>query len=285
MARPPVRPIVILGAARSGTKILRDTLAEAMGVGMVPYDVGYVWRYGNESRPDDCLAATDVRPRTRRLVRSFLARYADDRGVVVEKTVGNTLRVPFVAEVLPEADFVHVVRNGVDVAMSARREWHKSPDARYLLAKARHFPIRLVPTYGRKFLVGAVASRIGRRGHVNTWGPRYPGIDGDLVREGLLTVSARQWRESVTRASHDLTAVPGRVVQVRYEELVAAPETTLAGIIDQLGQSVDPGPLTRAAARVTARRGREHRMLDHDERAILDEEIGAILEVWGYDTV
>ena len=43
-----LEPIVLIGAARSGTKILRDALATALGVPQVPYDVGYVWRYGNE---------------------------------------------------------------------------------------------------------------------------------------------------------------------------------------------------------------------------------------------
>jgi hypothetical protein len=96
-------PIVLIGAARSGTKVLRDSLAAAAGTGCVPYDVGYVWRYGNEASPDDVIPAEAVTPKIRTFIRGFLAKYADRDGLFVEKTVGNTLRVELVADVLPEA--------------------------------------------------------------------------------------------------------------------------------------------------------------------------------------
>ena len=232
MTGSDLRPVVLIGAARSGTKIMRDSLAVALAANAVPYDVGYVWRYGNESREDDCLTPADIRPRTRSLVRRFLAGYAGPDGRVVEKTVGNTLRVPFVADLLPEAVFVHLVRDGVQVADSARREWQAPVDLRYLAAKARHFPLRLVPTYGRKFLVSATAgrwraSRASGTKHADTWGPRYPGIHRDLAEEGLLTVTACEWRTCVEMATRDLAAVPNQVVSLRYESLVADPEGTL----------------------------------------------------------
>ncbi len=44
----PPRRIVLIGAARSGTKILRDTLAAATGSGAVPFDIGFVWRIGHD---------------------------------------------------------------------------------------------------------------------------------------------------------------------------------------------------------------------------------------------
>ena len=58
-----IRHIIIIGAARSGTKILRDVLAEASGVGCVPYDIGFVWRYGNQRVPHDVLDPATVTPR------------------------------------------------------------------------------------------------------------------------------------------------------------------------------------------------------------------------------
>ena len=38
---------------------------------------------------------------------------------MVEKTCANTLRLPFVDKVLPEARYLHIVRDGVDVVASA----------------------------------------------------------------------------------------------------------------------------------------------------------------------
>ena len=288
MSASILRPIVLIGAARSGTKVLRDSLAASLGVPTVPYDVGYVWRYGNESRPDDRLTPEDVKPKTRRMVRRFLGGYADPDGWVVEKTVGNTLRVRFVAELLPEAFFVHLVRDGVEVAHSARREWEAPADLRYLLAKTRHFPLRLTPSYGRKFLVGATVGRWrttrAGEGHAPTWGPRYPGIDLDLEERGLLTVTARQWRASVEAATSDRAEVPQQVVTLRYESLVADPAGTLARVTRAIGAPLDDSRLKEASAMIVSRPGSGARdTLARAERDLLKGEIGYLLEDLGYD--
>jgi hypothetical protein len=282
MSRSTPRPIVIIGAARSGTKILRDSLAAAAAAGAVPYDVGFIWRYGNESSPHDMLSPEVVKPKTRRLVKSYLAKYARN-GVVVEKTVGNTLRVPFVASVLPDASFVYVERDGVDVAVSTRREWLAPNDYRYLVEKARHFPIRLLPTYGVKFARAQTVGRDKSTGHVATWGPRYPGIDHDLMTADLLEVCARQWRTSVLAARADLESRPG-VVRVNYQDLVDDPAASLAHLVQSLGLPFEPARVERAAGMIDARAARPARAdLTAADRTTLSDEIGPLLEELGYD--
>lgn len=276
-------PIILIGAARSGTKIMRDSLAEALGAGLVPYDVGFVWRYGNEGAIDDCLAPSDVKPRTRRLVRSYVGRYADQRGLVVEKTVGNTLRVPFVSEIFPNARFVELIRNGIDVTESSRREWQKPADLSYLRAKARHFPMRLVPTYGVKFIGAQTWSR-SARGHVATWGPRYPGIDSDLETVDLLSVCARQWRESVKMARNGFVESSRRPVSVRFEDFLDDPQVTLARVVEELGEAADSRLLASAASKVSRGKvGSGRASLSSAELEALDSEIGNLLEELGYD--
>lgn len=277
-----LRPVIVVGAARSGTKLIRDALGAALDSGVVPYDIGYVWRCGNESSPHDCLPVSAIKPRTRRFAPAFIGKYADERGLVVEKTVGNTMRVPFVAEVLPRARFVHLVRDGLDVVESARREWRKPAELSYLRAKARHFPLRLLPTYGLKFVANQTWRR--RDGHAPTWGPRYPGIDADLANCGLLTVCARQWKESVQRARAGLAEVGACTVDVRFEELVRDPPATVRRIVAELGEPVDEERIGRAASTVrpdTVGNGR--RRLDDEELTLLENEMGDLLEELAYD--
>lgn len=279
-----LQPIVVIGAARSGTKVMRDALSVAADAGRVPYDVGYVWRYGNESVDHDCLTPDHVRARTRALVRSYVSRYANADGVVVEKTVGNTLRVDYVRAVLPEARFVYLERDGVDVAMSARREWRAPTDWLYIARKARHFPLRLAPTYGRNYLKAQTIDRHRAEGHVATWGPRYPGIDADLARDGLLAVCARQWRWSVTSASSMLANVPSPVARVSYEELVSAPADTLARVLYDLSVPHETADLERAVAMIEPGMARLGRSVVNDvEREILRKEIGSTLERQGHE--
>lgn len=278
------RHIVIIGAARSGTKILRDVLAQASGAGCVPYDIGFVWRYRNERVPHDVLDPATVTPGISRFVRRYVERYARTGGeVVIEKTVGNTLRVPFVHAVLPDATFVHLVRDGRDAVESARRQWSAPAERKYLLDKARHFPLRLVPSYGRKYAMAQLGLLRGARSHAATWGPRYPGIDDDVASIDLLAVCARQWRASVEFATRDLARVHAPVVDVRYEELVAAPLATLSGLLDQLGLTASDEDRRRAAARLeVGRTGAGARTLTTEELATISAELGTTLNTLGY---
>lgn len=278
-----LKPLVVLGAARSGTKIMRDTLSTATGVPAVPFDIGYVWRYGNEAIDHDCLSASDIRPRTRRLVASYLDRYADSDGRLIEKTVGNTLRVGYVSELLPNAHYVHLVRNGVDVAESTRRQWQEPADIGYLRDKIRHFPLRAAPTYGRRYALSLMRRRFAKDNRVATWGPRYAEIDTDLETTDLLTVSARQWRASVQRASADLERLGLPVVEVRYEDLVANPREVLSRVGSFAGLDITEPNLDVAARLVRpGRAGAGSAALSDAELAGLDAEIGGLLADLGY---
>ncbi|MFO7608153.1 MAG: sulfotransferase, partial [Candidatus Krumholzibacteriia bacterium] len=118
-------PVVIIGAARSGTKILRSMLAAHPSLSAVPFDINYVWMARHQGRRDDELVAADATPAACRFIREYLGNFAAPGTRVVEKTVGNTLRVPFVDRVFPDAVYIHLVRDGRDVAASARVQWRK----------------------------------------------------------------------------------------------------------------------------------------------------------------
>ena len=69
-------PIFIIGAARSGTKFLRALLAESPSLVAVPYDISFVWRYGNEAHPDDCLPRVLATTKTKAFIRHNLIKMA-----------------------------------------------------------------------------------------------------------------------------------------------------------------------------------------------------------------
>lgn len=279
------QPIVIVGAARSGTKVLRDCLAAATGAGKVPYDVSYVWRAGNEGLPDDVIEPQQISGAARRFIRRFIGRYAaGDPPAVIEKTVGNALRVPAVVSVLPEATVVHLVRDGLDVVESTRRQWKAPTDLRYLIAKSRHFPLRLVPTYGLAFVRSAARRRMSADGRVGTWGIRYPGIDADLASTDLLTVCARQWCHAVVGARVGIAASGVPAVEVRYEEFVAAPARVLERIAEVAGLPINQSALSDVVAMVTPNhQGGGRGSLTDLELARLDDEIGPLLAKLGYE--
>ncbi|MFP4227846.1 MAG: sulfotransferase family protein [Salinivenus sp.] len=227
-----VRPVLILGAARSGTKLLRRLLGAAPTCAVVPYGVPAVWTRDHEDYAHDALPRSACTDATARRIRRELRRLAQgppDATLLVEKTSANTLRVPFVDAVFPEARFVHLVRDGVDVVESARRRWQARPGLVYLLRKAlylRGTGLRQGARYLWRRLrgLGTDTPRL--------WGPHYPGMADDVAERPLLEVCARQWRTCVLSALNALADLPeARVLSLRYETLVQNPST-----VDYLAQ-------------------------------------------------
>lgn len=280
-----VKHVVVIGAARSGTKILRDVLAEATGVGKVPYDIGYVWLYGNEDFPDDVIAPATVPEKNRAFIRKFVDRYAaGNPPAVIEKTVGNALRVPTVAAVFPDAAFVHLIRDGVDVIESTQRQWTEPTEMGYLLDKLRHFPARLIPRYGVRYAKSTFRQRLRHDKRIGSWGSRYPGMDHDLTTESLLTVCCRQWRESVQLATADLRSLDLPVIEVRYEQLISDPNGQVAAVAEFARLRVSPDLQASAVRTVKpGRQGTGRLALSAADLATIDAEVGDLLETLGYD--
>ena len=220
--------VFLIGAARSGTKFLRDAIACSEVVSRVPYDVNYVWRYRNESLPDDEIPAESANDEIRAYIRQTLTRMARrSKGIstpiVIEKSVSNVFRVPFIYSLFPEAKFVHLIRDGRDVAVSAARQWQTPSNVGYLLDKIRYFPLRNI-RYALWFARNAIARKFGKRRQVPVWGPRYPGIEDDVQNLSVLELAAKQWSTSVAAADDAFALIPDRQkFAIRYEDLVSDP--------------------------------------------------------------
>lgn len=234
----PFRPIILIGAARSGTKILRDTIALHPDMDKVPYDVNYIWRLGNEKLSHDELTSDMATDQVIRRIRNHFLRYhSAGTPYLIEKTVGNTLRPLFVEKVFPEALFIHLIRDGRDVVESVYRQWLAPPDWRYIAKKAMVFPLTQAFGYALSYAKTAIMKAVRPSSqHAGTWGPRYDGIDEDVATKDLLTVCAIQWRRSVEKALEEFAQIPSsNVLTIRYEDFVADPEIHLMKIATFIG--------------------------------------------------
>lgn len=237
------RPIIIVAAGRSGTKLLRGILASHPEVVCFPREINYIWRHGNASFPTDELRPEHARPGVIRYIRNRFDKLGASRGgqQVVEKTCANVLRVDYVHAVLPDAFIVHLVRDGRAVAESARRRWLASPEPRYLWEKARWLPWSDVPYYAWRYL-RYQWGRLGSNQRAQTsWGPRFAGLD-ELVREKtLIEVCGLQWKVCVQAACAAMERVPPeQTLTVRYEELVTKPMAVSEQIFDRLRLAFTP---------------------------------------------
>lgn len=277
-------PVVILGAARSGTNMLRDALVDLPSFGTWPCDeLPYVWRYGNRDRPTDEFERSDATPPVRRYIRREFARLARRQRVryVVEKTCANTLRSGFVDAVLPEARFVVLVRDGRDVTLSAAKRWTAPLDVRYAARKARYIPGRDLAPYLWRAVRNRLHQRLDPDRRLSAWGPR---IDGLPATAPLDERCARQWRRCVERTARGLAGVDQRrVLRVEYERLVADPPGEFTAIVRWLRAPVDERDCFAAAGPIRGNSvGRWRSELDADALCRLEPILRPSLEELGY---
>ena len=239
MYNTQLQPVIILGAGRSGTKFLRDLLLESAETCGIPYDVNYIWRTGNEDYPDDEIPSEHLTEDKIKVIRATFLKFSgsgesDTCRFLIEKTVGNTLRVPYIKKVFPEAKFIHLVRDGRAVTESAMRLWEAPPESGYLFKKLRYFPLknyRYAVSYLFNIFKGVILSDRGQK----TWGPIYKDLDQDLKTKDLFEICARQWYACVSKATHDLDCLSSEsVLTVRYEDLMLD-ESTVEKITDFIG--------------------------------------------------
>ena len=270
--------ILIIGAPRSGTNMLRDVLTRLPGLTTWPCDeINYIWRHGNVRFPSDEFTPEMATPALQRYIRrqfdGMARRNGGDR--VVEKTCANSLRVGFVHRVLPDAQFIFIRRNGVDVVASALKRWQAPLDIPYLYRKARFVPAADLPYYASSYLFNRVYRLFSRGKRLASWGPRTNDLSSLLQGHTLAEVCALQWKRCVDSAEQQLARVPGdQVVEVAYESFVAEPVKELRRISDFLGLDVREESLQEAVAIVSRQSvGKGGRALDS---GVLDD-IGPLI--------
>lgn len=281
---PVAQDVVIVGAPRSGTNMLRDVLTSLPGVTTWPCDeINLIWRHGNRAAPSDELTAGDARPEVRRYLRArFDAVRRSDAPVVVEKTCATSLRVEFVRAVLPDAKYVLITRDGIDAAASAMKRWDAPLDVRYTAAKARFVPLSDVPYYGVRFLSRQLRRRQSSPSRVSSWwGPRPVDYRVLMAEHPLDELCAIQWQRCVEQSRAALADLgDDRVRRVRYEDFVADPATQAADLATFLGLDA------RAAASVDDVRatsvGLGRAALGAEATARLEDLVGSTLKDLGY---
>ena len=233
-----VQPVIIIGAARSGTKFLRDILADHPKVVRVPYDINYIWRTGNENLDDDEFEYAKFNVRIKNKIRSLIQKSCGASyplsDFFVEKTVSNALRIRFVDMVYPDAKYIHIFRNGIGVVESSKRCWREPRSKSQWLKKIMSFPLS-----NYRYLFWFIKNTFFNSVQIPVWGPRYAGIDGDVNQMSLLQVCARQWLRCVSRSANQLNLIENsRVFSVSYEELVSD-RNSVKNICDFLGLSAE----------------------------------------------
>ena len=256
--------IVIIGAPRSGTNMLRDILCQFDKVSTWPCDeINYIWRHGNLSHPSDelpeKLATSSIKNYIRR--RFNWVAEKNKASFVVEKTCANSLRVPFVDEVIRDAKYIYIVRDGLDVIGSARLRWTAKLDVPYIFRKMRFVPLLDLPYYALRYLRSRVYRLLSSDNRLEFWGPSLKGMDLLLKKYNLNEICALQWKKCVDYSDLAFSKIPdNKVYKLRYEDFVESPVQELIKIIDFIGLNVPDSTIKDSVKSVSSKsvgKGRE----------------------------
>ncbi len=217
----------ITGCGRSGTTILGQLIERHPSVAYLndrfdlwlkPFASADIWSYRERfGAPESsegriALDASDAQRAGDAAREEFFALLEAERSGrerVVEKLAINNFRLGFLRALAPRACLINIVRHGVEVAHSiaqraAQGRWYGQNDRKWTLMQE----------HARRVGLGDLLDR----------------CESDFDR-GLL-----EWRMSVDAAEPELERWPkGRLLRVRYEQLLADPEGVCDLATDALG--------------------------------------------------
>ena len=133
---PAIRPIFVIGSPRSGTTLLRTILDAHPNIVSPQWETGLFIAFDSilngqvaklmNARSDFPIERADLvrwaRECTLDLSKPFGTQSVKPRWA--EKTPGHVFKVELIREVFPDAQFIHIIRNGSDVVKSLiNRSW------------------------------------------------------------------------------------------------------------------------------------------------------------------
>jgi sulfotransferase family protein len=233
--RPAARePVFILGSPRSGTTLLFELLRRSPEVAALPGESHLLSEpfhptaRGFETTHE--LGAEDVAPHEPRAVRWMIDRIVLGRRYL-DKAPRNSLRVPYLMALHPNARFVLMRRDGRAVVSSLITAW-RSNDGRFTgMPPPGGLDIQGYGGRNWKFV-------IPRGWELHTRGTTLP------------EVCAFQWRACMEAilAAREPDPSPDRWLDVAYEDLVERPAEELGRLLAVLGLPADRAVREAAAA-------------------------------------
>lgn len=289
-------PIFVIGAGRSGTSFLSKCLDKDHRF-KYNFENRYIWNYGQKNLRTDRRVKEQVTQSVKFYIRDHFERISSEAGcVLIDKTPGNSLKLPFIFEIFPEAKVINIIRDGRANILSRQAMWGDEKKAQLNLNRFRGYfrtydnmrkranlPYDRVPIF-----LGDSLRRNLKGLFLRTpllFGERIPGLEDFAKVEGIEIARAIQWRETVA-----ISIIEGRQFgddryhEVFYEQLLSDPIENLHRIAKFLNIEISDSSyeyLTNNSDPMRAIAWKESASIQQLER--IDPYIRPLLKFLGYE--
>lgn len=239
------QPVFVVGSGRSGTTLVGELLGKHPDV-LYLNEPRKLWNTDPrtniwEGSGQILLEAQDLTADIASRLRRKLAHMVDkaQRARLVEKTPINAFRIGYLNALCPDARFLHVVRDGRDVAASiARLAAAPKPTPWLSRLTGRNPGSRWYGSSGVKWQrLEEIASR--------------EGIDASLISDDLIARGLLEWSLAVTFARRSLDSLDrSRWAELRYEDLMIRPGPTMRTTLEALDLPPCDSVVDEASCRV-----------------------------------
>lgn len=230
------------------TSVFMSRLMRLLGKTDKPGEAGLIWDKFL-SHDHDVMEAADVTEHARRFYRAMLDAHLElyDTSGFLARYPPNGLRMPYLKEIFPDAQFVHIVRDGRAVCES--------------LIRMRKRDVTLE----------------------DWWGSRPPSWK-ELERLPPMESVAHQWVEVVRRIVEAGSALPpGCYTELKYEELTGDPAGSLERFFDHCGLVHDTATTETLSSRADSQNFKWREVFTDEEIGTVERVTGPLLEELGYD--
>ncbi len=223
------RPIFILGCGRSGTTVLGTALSKHSSITYLnerrdlwfkAYPETDIWtrqatsRNGKMSLTSENVASAKS-SKLRRLFHRETIRTS--KPVLVEKMPINNFRVEFIHAIFPDARFVHIYRNGLEVARSIE----KMSESGAWFGEQSEYKWKQLSDYSKRTNITN----------------ELPESCESYYHKGLL-----EWRLSTESAVGFLSKLPDdKYLEISYAAFSSEPVTTIGKVLDHIGLGCSSG--------------------------------------------
>ena len=218
------------------------------------YEPYYLWRRFFLCKNSEVWLAEEFNEKARRAIEKehdiFLKK--SRKKIIVEKMPSHAFNVKYILKIFPEAKWIHILRDGRDIALSMKKELKKRREIIQNKDYLRSFEtayavLKRAPYFRYKMMLALhelksnfslnpskYLNKAKWKGKIG-WGPRFEGWEKCIEEMSTLQFNAMQWVESVSAV---LKAWPlineNNKLEIRYEALMENPRETLSTIFEFL---------------------------------------------------